>query len=108
LAGSSLQESNVLVAELAYAVRDFDAGKYVVIAQFDTNAQGKSTDGAFKYYPFLKYASGTYRLCFPLTDIWDVPDVKRPLSVRFLLNKIGDARHQQSVAITDRMFYPTN
>ena len=108
LAGSSVQKSTVLVADLAYAVRDFDSGKYIVIAQFDTNTKGKSTDGKFNSYPFLKYASGSYRFCFPLTDIWDVQDVKRPLSVRFLLNKIDDTHHNHAIAFTDRMSFPAN
>jgi hypothetical protein len=56
----------------------------------------------------LKYASGSYRLCFPLTDVWSAPDVKKPLSVRFMLNKIDDAHHNHPIAITDRLSFPSN
>jgi hypothetical protein len=107
-AGSGVDVSTVLVADLEYAVRDFDSGKYIVFAQFETNTNGKSTDGKFNSYPFLKYATGTYRLCFPLIDIWNVPDVKRPLTVRFLLNRVDDARHNHSIAITDRISFPVD
>jgi hypothetical protein len=106
--GSSVQKSTVLVTDLVYDVKDFDSGKYTVIAQFDTNTSGRSTDGTFNSYPVLKYASGSYRLCFPLTDVWSAPDVKKPLSVRFMLNKIDDAHHSHPIAITDRLSFPSN
>jgi hypothetical protein len=108
IADTRVQRSTVLVADLAFTVKDFDSGKYRVFAQFDTTTPGRSTDGTFDSYPSLKYASGNYRLCFPLTDIWNVANLKRPLSVRFMLNKIDDARHNHAIAITDRLSFPTN
>jgi|HubBroStandDraft_5_1064220.scaffolds.fasta_scaffold26758_1 hypothetical protein len=75
---------------------------------FDTTNPKRTTDGKFDSYPLLKYASGGYHLCFPLAHIWDVPDVKRPLSVHFLLNTIDDAHHNHAIAITDRLSYPTD
>jgi hypothetical protein len=108
IAGSHVQKSTVLVADLAFTVKDFDSGKYILFAQFDTTKPKRTTDGKFDSYPLLKYASGGYHLCFPLADIWDVPDVKRPLSVHFLLNKIDDAHHNHAIAITDRLSYPTD
>jgi hypothetical protein len=71
IAGSHVQKSTVLVADLAFAVKDFDSGKYILFAQFDTTNPNRSTDGAFNSYPSLKYASGNYHLCFPLADIWN-------------------------------------
>jgi hypothetical protein len=108
IAGSHVQKSTVLVADLAFTVKDFDSGKYILFAQFDTTKPKRTTDGKFDSYPLLKYASGGYHLCFPLADIWDVPDVKRPLSVHFLLNTIDDAYHNHAIAITDRLSYPTD
>ncbi len=103
-----MQKSTVLVVDLAYSVQDFDTGKYFVLAQFDTDTDGITTDGTFNRYPVLKNASGTYRLCYPLTDIWNAPGVKRPLTVRFLLNQIDGPRFSHGVAFTDPISFPTN
>jgi hypothetical protein len=108
IAGSHVQKSTVLVADLAFAIKDFDSGKYILFAQFDTTTPNRTTDGTFNSYPPLKFASGSYHLCFPIADIWSAPGVKRPLSVHFLLNKIDDAHHNHAIAITDRLSYPTD
>jgi hypothetical protein len=107
-AGSTVQESTVLTADLAYTVRDFEPGHYLVFAQFDTTTQGTSTVGTFKGYLPVKYANGRYRLCFALANIWKVPDLKRPLSVRFVLNKIDDASHNHSIAVTEPVSFRTD
>jgi len=108
IAGSHVRKSTVLVADLAFAIKDFDYGKYILFAQFDTTNPKRTTDGTFNGYPPLKYASGNYHLCFPLANIWNVPNVKRPLSVHFLLNKIDDAHHNHAIAVTDRLAFPTD
>jgi hypothetical protein len=104
--GSKVRRSTVLMADLAYTVKDFEPGKYIVLAQFDTNSKSKTTDGHFDGYPILKYANGIFRMCFPLSNVWDLPDLQRPLSVRFLLNKTDDARRSHSVAHTDPISFP--
>ena len=107
-AGSGLQKSTVPVVDLAYEVKDFDSGQYIVVAQFDTNTNGRSTDGKFNSCPHLKYARGSYRLCFPPKNVWSEPDVKRPFLVQFRLNKIDNEHHSHSVALTDRLSFPAN
>jgi hypothetical protein len=106
--GANVREATILKATIAYEISDFETSKYIVIAQFDKNTRGESTDGKFQYYPFLKFGKGIYQLCYPLIDIWNEPDVKKPLTVRFLLNKVSDARHNKPVAVTDRISFPAN
>ena len=106
--GSRLHKSSVLVVNLTYDVKDFDSGQYIVLAQFDTNTNGRSMDGKFNSYPHMKYARGSYRLCFPLENVWNEPDVKRPFSVQFRLNKIDDEHHNHTVARTDRLSFSAN
>jgi hypothetical protein len=107
-AGTTVQKSTLLVADLAYTVKDFDSGKFLIFAQFDTNQKGRSTDGKFDSYQNLKYPGGTFRLCFPMVDIWSVPDLKKPLSVRFVLNKIDSPHHNHVIASTDRFSFDSN
>src|ERR1700744_6182288 len=89
-AGSSVHKWTELVADIDYDVEDFSSGNYILVAQFDTTQEGHSTDGSFSFdkYPQLTYASGSFRLCFPLKDVWEQLRVKRPFSVRFFLSKI--------------------
>lgn len=104
--GSDVQRSTVLVADLAYTVKDFAAGRFIILAQFDLKAERRTTDGAIKSHPYLESASGSYRLCFPLTDIWD-RDVKRPLSVRFVLDRVDASHRHHPVAKTEKLSYQT-
>jgi hypothetical protein len=107
-AGTTVQRSTLLVADLAYTVKDFDSGKFLIFAQFDTNQKGRSTDGNFNNYLSLKYPSGAFRLCYPMIHIWSVPDLKKPLSVRFVLNKIDDPHHNHVIASTERFSFDSN
>ena len=104
-AGTTVHKWSTLAVDLAYEVKDFDSGQYIVIAQFDTKANGRSTDGKFNSYPHMQYARGSYRLCFPLNNVWYEPDVKRPFSVQFRLNKIDDELHNHTVARTDLLSF---
>src|SRR5437762_1928102 len=105
-AGTNVRKETVLVADLAYAVKDFELSRFKVMAQFDTN-RGTTTDGTFKNYPVLKAAAGKLRFCFPLAHIWDGPEMKRPLSVRFFLNRMYDGGMSKVIAHTDPLLYPT-
>jgi len=102
--GSLVTRSTVLVADLAYAVTDFTADQFTILAQFDSPVEHRTTEGSFKSHPYLQSASGSYRLCFPLTDIWD-RDVKRPLSVRFVLNRVDESHRNHAVARTEKLSY---
>jgi hypothetical protein len=104
-AGTTVQKSTVLVVDLACTLKSLGSGKYAVVAQFDTTKQGRSTDGNFNNYTYLTRASGTFRLCFPIADIWSFPDVTMPLSVRFFLNKWDDSRHSHPVAISEKISF---
>jgi len=39
--------------------------------------------------------------------VWDGPEMKRPLSVRFFLNRMYDGGMSKVIAHTDPLLYPT-
>jgi hypothetical protein len=104
-AGSEVHKWTVLVADLAYTLKDFAPDKYFVTAQFALLGSNMMTDGNFKHsdYHDLSSATGTYRLCFHLTDIWNQQGLRKPLEVRFLLNRRDDPHSSHSVAVTDKI-----
>jgi len=105
-AGTNVRKEMVLLADLAYAVQDFEPNRFKIMAQFETTRRGMTTDGTFRNYPVLKAAAGKLRFCFPLTHIWDRPGMKWPLSVRFFLNRMHDDGVGEVVAQTDALAYP--
>jgi hypothetical protein len=107
-AGTPVHETTVLLAELAYSVEGFEPARFKILAQFDTNTSGVTTDGAFTNYPVLKTASGKLRFCFPLTYVWGAPNIKLPLTARFFLNKIYESGISEVIAHTDRLTFPTD
>jgi len=109
-AGTTVHKWNTLAVDLEYDVKDFDSGVYILVAQFDTTKEGRSTDGSFSFskYPHLTYASGSFRLCFPLKDVWNDSNVKRPFSVRFFLSKMDNPHHFHPVAKTEPQIFPAS
>jgi hypothetical protein len=105
-AGTNVQRNTTLVANLHYEVRDFEQDRFFVMAQFDTDIDSRTTDGTFENYPVLKTASGQLRFCFPLANIWDDPRVKRPLKVRFWLNRKLSESESRSITGTAPFVYP--
>jgi hypothetical protein len=87
--GSEVTRDTVVVARLAFTVAKFEPDQYFLLAQFDEKAPGKSTDGTFpsSAVPVLARASGEYVFSFPLKHVWDLPEVRRPITMRFLLNR---------------------
>src|SRR5215469_8285870 len=65
--GTTLEMDTVLSADLDYAVRDFQSGQFVIMAQFDTNGNGRTGGGNDGDNPMVKSAVGTLHLCFPMT-----------------------------------------
>ncbi len=102
----------MLVANLTYTVKDFDSGVYVLFPTFDKIYDGRRTAGTFHNHPFLKYASGTIKFCFPMTDIWGGNlNLKTPLAFRFFLNKLdrlSEPTRFHVVASTEPMYFPSS
>jgi hypothetical protein len=107
-AGTTVHKWNTLTVDLDYDVKDFDSASYILVAEFDTTKEGRSTDGSFTFskYPHLIYARGSFRLCFPLKDVWTDPNVKRPFSVRFFLSQMDNPHHFHPVAKTEPLIFP--
>lgn len=105
--GATLKRSSVLAADLAYEVRDFQRDAFKVMAQFDTNERGRTTDGTFKEYPVLESAAGKIHFCFPMAHVWSGWGVTRPFAVRFFLNRmLGDGSGRSIVvARTETLTY---
>ena len=104
-AGFNVTENAVLEAHLAYSVRDFQAGQYRIMAQFDTDNVMATTDGAFKDHPVPQSARGRLDFCFPLRYVWNLPNIKRPFNVRFLLNKVYESGISQPLARTETVSF---
>ena len=98
--GAPVSEQTALVADLEYAVKDFEPGHFKIVAQFDTDVEGATTDGSFKTYPFPKVAVGKLRFCFPLRHVWNLPNIKRPLTVRFMVSEVYESGMSVPVAKT--------
>ena len=106
--GTTLRIDSVLSAELRFAVRDFGSGRFKIVAQFDTNRDGRTTDGTFKAYPFLTGAAGNVHFCFPMKHVWRLQEVKRPFVVRFFLNRMLDDKRSVVVAQTQTLVFPAS
>ncbi len=107
-AGSLLLHDSVLAADLEYWVRDFEPGRYTILAQFALQERRRSTDGDFprSEYPVLTSAAGRVHFCFSMDYVWKRPIEKSPFDVLFLLNKwVGDAGKSSSVAHTEHLQY---
>ncbi len=107
--GSSVQKSTMLVADLAYNVKDADSGVYILFPMFDKIYDKRYSAGAFRNHPFLKYARGTIKFCFPMADIWGERNLRTPLAFRFFLNKLdklNDPTHFHIVATTEKIYFP--
>jgi hypothetical protein len=87
--GSEVTKDTVVEARLAFSISPNDGGEFFVLAQFETNLPGRTTDGSFplRKTRTLQQRNGEVTLSFPLTHVWDEPDVKRPLTMWFFLNK---------------------
>jgi hypothetical protein len=105
--GSALSEQTALLADLEYSVAGFEPGQFKILAQFDTDTRGLTTDGSFKNYAFPKFAVGKLRFCFPLRHVWNLPNIKRPLTVRFMLNRVYESGLSVPVAKTATLIFPS-
>ena len=105
--GAPVNEKTLLLADLDYAVADFEPGHFKIMAQFETITDGMTTDGSFRDYPFPRSAAGKLHFCFPLSDVWNLPTIKRPLTVRFMLNRVYDSGMSEPIAKTGFFTFPS-
>jgi hypothetical protein len=84
--GANVTPDTVLTADVDYAIKDFEPGKYIVMAQVETTSPGTTTNGGFEDVA-VKDASGHLVVKFPLRYVWNLPQVKFPLVVHFNLNE---------------------
>jgi hypothetical protein len=108
--GTAVTRETVVTAELEYSMSSFVPELHYVMAQADMNQPGYSFDGTFpaEAYPIMKERKGRLSFSFPLRHIWDSPDLKHPITMRFALNKRGLSLTQSkslSVAVTDKIRY---
>ena len=104
--GTRVARSTLLVADLDFAVKEFQSGQYRISAEFETLTGETRARGRLEAPQVLKSARGSIRLCVPLADVWDTPDMRQPLAVRFTLDRIEDAHRNHPVASTGKLIYP--
>ena len=84
--GDKVTAGTVLTAQLDYVVKDFAPDKFVVMTQVETTSQGVTTSGGFPVVSVDK-ARGNLVVKFPLRYVWNLSEVKFPLTVHFNLNE---------------------
>jgi hypothetical protein len=105
--GAPVGERTLLLADLDYSVEDFEPGHFKIMAQFETITNGLTTDGGFRDYPFPRSAVGKLHFCFPLSYVWNLPNIKRPLTVHFMLNRVYESGVSEPIAKTDFFTFPS-
>jgi hypothetical protein len=100
-AGTLLSKETVIIANLSYDVKDFENGRYTILAQFETKKGKITTDGDFpnEDYPELTQATGQLNFSFPMKHIWRHKEVKRPFVMWFYLMKWKDRSSGTRVAM---------
>ncbi len=107
-ADTRVTKDTIVVARLAFNIGVFGPGQYFLMAQAETKTQGRTTDGSFPSsgYPVLDQSTGEQTCSFPLVYVWDRRDVKRPITLWFLLNKRTGPGKSYAVAVTGPVDYP--
>lgn len=105
--GAPVSERTLLLADLDYSVEDFEPGHFKIMAQFETTTEGLTTDGGFRDYPFPRSAAGKLHFCFPLSYVWNLPNIKRPLTFHFMLNRVYESGVSEPIAKTEFLTFPS-
>jgi hypothetical protein len=107
VAGSAVDRNSSIKVTLEYSARDYVAGQYFLIAQFLTT-QNYTTDGDIPndQYPFACGSRGVFTLTYPVKYIWETPNVRKPLQIKFQLNS-GTFSSSRGVAFTAATSFPT-
>jgi hypothetical protein len=105
--GAQVTRDTVVVARLAFDISMLERGNYVLIGQVDSKIGGRTTDGKFPSdaYIVLEQPSGEATFSFPLAYVWDEPDVKHPIAIRYILVKRSGSRRSMSVGSVDPVQY---
>jgi len=104
-AANDVQRDTLVFAELNYAIRDFQPGRFFIIAQLETLDPDVTWDGVYSPRVELNRPSGKVTFCFPLVSVWDSPRMKWPLSIKFLLNEPSSRGSSHSLAQTTATEY---
>ncbi|HOY23447.1 MAG TPA: hypothetical protein PK002_09845 [Cellvibrio sp.] len=102
-----LNQNSVIEAKLQYYIKDYVPGEYKVIAQFDTEKQGTTSDGTFPLedYPVVTAAEGVLDIKFPIKHVWLQKPSDKPFVLQFYLNKRTGERSSRVIATTDKIIY---
>ena len=103
--GTEVSKDSVIQATLDYEI--FEPGEYSIHASVETTNPNRMTDGNLpsSSYPAVTEAKGTLVIDFPLKQVWDLPDVKKPISVWFFLDYKVDERTGRVVAAAGPVLY---
>jgi len=87
---SYVTAQTMVVAELEYAIHEFQPDQWQIIAQLETVNSRSTVSGGFDENPELQFARGTLRFCYPLRGAWSSPTVSWPLRLVFHLTRRND------------------
>jgi len=102
-----VNKNSVIEAKLKYYIKNYVPGEYKVIAQFDTEKKGATSDGTFltEDYPIVKSAEGVLVIKFPIKHVWSQRVADKPFVMQFYLNKRTGERSSKVIAKTDSVIY---
>jgi hypothetical protein len=106
--GSSVGRDSVVAAELQFTIDNFKARKdrYFVSILFQTSG---SRAAMFSNSPgdivMLTEATGTITLAYPLDRVWDDPQLRKPLVVRYFLQERTGKKESIVLDQTDEIHF---
>ena len=86
--GAELRKDMMLSVDVEFQVADFVPGEYYLIVMFPTSGRGSMSPNDPSNMPALTHPSGKARLCVPLAEVYEHPDMKWPLSMAVRLMRV--------------------
>jgi TonB family protein len=85
--GSSVTKETIVVAELSYRIEQFTAERFVAGASAELVTGNSTINGSPDVV--LGQATGRVTVAYPLADVWDHPELRKPLLIRFAVRQLG-------------------
>lgn len=97
--GSRVTGGTFLVAKLRYKVEPFVKGKYFVVPQFAMTRPGASSSGNLPRMTYdVEAPSGVVTVSIPMSRVVSDESLRKPIELRFVLNKRDDSRRSHTLA----------
>jgi hypothetical protein len=85
--GRAVGSATVMIADVSYGTREFVSGQTRLAVQFEPAAGSGRDEAVGGSFPALKDSTGTVRFCVPLSRPLNDANLKKPLTLHFVLLK---------------------